>query len=175
MSFMVSTRRRKLTVVGPSRRYRRSEERHQTAETGVSSVTQRSAQDTIRVVQGVDSQKGHVWVPPRSQSQLTINASSSSTLSPNLNAKSQTACVQLSTDIFSSYVNACDWLVTRAWSTIVRASAVRPDIAQPMCESISMIFSMDEDSSKGDGTRFSTARTTPSGVVMPTVVDPSCE
>ena len=105
--------------------------------------------------------------------ELTINASSSSTLSPNLNAKSHTACVQLSTPICSSYVNACIWLVTRAWSTMVRASAVRPDMAHPMCESISMIFSMDDDSIKGDGTRFSTARMTPVGVVMPTVVDPS--
>ena len=38
-----------------------------------------------------------------------------------------------------------------------------------------MIFSMEEVSISGDGTRFSTARTTPSGVVIPTVVDPSCE
>ena len=36
-----------------------------------------------------------------------------------------------------------------------------------------MIFSMDDDSSNGDWTRFSTARTTPSGVQMPTVVEPS--
>jgi hypothetical protein len=47
-------------------------------------------------------------------------------------------------------------------------------MAQPTCESISMIFSMDEDSRSGDGTRFSTARTVPCGVVMPTVVEPSC-
>jgi hypothetical protein len=36
-----------------------------------------------------------------------------------------------------------------------------------------MIFSMDDDSIRGDGTRFSTARIAPSGVVIPTVVDPS--
>jgi hypothetical protein len=32
---------------------------------------------------------------------------------------------------------------------------------------------MEEVSIKGDGTRFSTARIAPSGVVIPTVVDPS--
>jgi hypothetical protein len=37
-----------------------------------------------------------------------------------------------------------------------------------------MIFSMEEVSIKGEGTRFSTARIAPSGVVIPTVVDPSC-
>lgn len=31
---------------------------------------------------------------------------------------------------------------TRPWSMRVRASAVSPDIAQPMCSSISRIFSM---------------------------------
>jgi hypothetical protein len=36
-----------------------------------------------------------------------------------------------------------------------------------------MIFSIDDDSSSGDCTRFSTPRTTPEGVVMPTVVEPS--
>ncbi len=104
---------------------------------------------------------------------LTMSASSSSTDSPKRSARSHTACVQLSTPIFSSYVNACIWLVTRAWSTMVRASAVRPDMAQPMCRSISIIFSMDELSSRGDCTRFSTPSTVPCGVVMPTVVEPS--
>lgn len=33
---------------------------------------------------------------------------------------------------------------------------------------------MEDDSRSGEGTRFSTARMTPSEVVMPTVVDPSC-
>ena len=36
-----------------------------------------------------------------------------------------------------------------------------------------MIFSIDEDTRRGDWTRFSTARTTPSFVQTPTVVDPS--
>jgi len=36
-----------------------------------------------------------------------------------------------------------------------------------------MIFSMELDSSKGDWTRFSTPRTTPSLVWMPMVVEPS--
>lgn len=56
---------------------------------------------------------------------------------------------------------------------MVRASAVRPDIAQPRWVSISIIFSIEDDSRRGDWTRFSTARTTPSGVRMPTVVEPS--
>ena len=34
---------------------------------------------------------------------------------------------------------------------------------------------MDDDSSKDEGTRFSTAKIVPWGVVMPTVVDPSYE
>ena len=37
-----------------------------------------------------------------------------------------------------------------------------------------MIFSMELVSSRGDGTRFSTANTVPWGVVIPTVVEPSC-
>jgi hypothetical protein len=36
-----------------------------------------------------------------------------------------------------------------------------------------MIFSIEEDSRSGEGTRFSTARMAPCGVVMPTVVEPS--
>ena len=67
------------------------------------------------------------------------------------------------------------WAVTRACSTIVLASAVKPLMAQPMWRSISMIFSTESDSSKGDWVRFSTARTTPCEVWMPTVVEPSCE
>lgn len=66
------------------------------------------------------------------------------------------------------------WAVTRACSTIVLASAVKPLMAQPMWRSISMIFSTESDSSKGDWVRFSTARTTPCEVWMPTVVEPSC-
>lgn len=64
--------------------------------------------------------------------------------------------------------------VTRACSTIVRASAVRPDIAHPTCTSISMIFSTLSESRSTDCVRFSTARTTPVAVWIPTVVDPSC-
>lgn len=47
-------------------------------------------------------------------------------------------------------------------------------MAHAMWRSISMIFSTESDSSKGDWVRFSTARTTPSDVWMPTVVEPSC-
>lgn len=47
-------------------------------------------------------------------------------------------------------------------------------MAHPTWLSISMIFSIEDDSSKGEGTRFSTARTVPCGVVIPTVVEPSC-
>jgi len=36
-----------------------------------------------------------------------------------------------------------------------------------------MIFSIEEASRRGDWTRFSTPRTTPSGVLIPTVVEPS--
>ena len=56
---------------------------------------------------------------------------------------------------------------------MVRASAVSPLIAAPRCVSISMIFSIELLSSSGDWTRFSTPRTTPSLVEMPTVVEPS--
>ena len=38
-----------------------------------------------------------------------------------------------------------------------------------------MIFSIDDASRRGDWTRFSTPRTTPSGVLIPTVVEPSCD
>lgn len=65
------------------------------------------------------------------------------------------------------------WLVTLACSIMVRASAVSPLIAHPRCVSISMIFSMDVASRSLDCTRFSTPRTTPSGVAIPTVVLPS--
>jgi hypothetical protein len=67
------------------------------------------------------------------------------------------------------------WAVTLPCSTIVRASAVNPLSAHPMCESISRIFSTLSLSSKGDCVRFSTASTTPPFVQIPTVVDPSCE
>ena len=36
-----------------------------------------------------------------------------------------------------------------AWSTMVQASAVRPDIAQPRWVSIFIIFSMEDDSRRG--------------------------
>lgn len=78
---------------------------------------------------------------------------------------------------------------TRPWSMSVRASAVSPLMATPMCSSISATFSMLEGSwmdmvppwqysmqlrtSSGDVTRFSTARTTPSFVLMPMAVDPN--
>lgn len=65
------------------------------------------------------------------------------------------------------------WDSVRAWSTSVRASAVRPLMAAPMCESISAIFSTLSGSSSGDDRRFSTARTTPSSVRTPTTVDPN--
>lgn len=128
------------------------------------------------LVNACDEQRDAEWPGlslARPGGMLTMRASSSSTDSPKRRARSHTACVQLSTPICSSYVNACIWLVTRAWSTMVRASAVRPLMAQPMWRSISMIFSMDELSSSGDCTRFSTPRTVPWGVVMPTVVEPS--
>jgi hypothetical protein len=46
-------------------------------------------------------------------------------------------------------------------------------MAHPMWESISTIFSMEEDSRRMDVTRFSTPRTTPSEVQTPMAVDPS--
>ena len=46
-------------------------------------------------------------------------------------------------------------------------------MAQPMCESISTIFSMEEDSSRIEVTRFSTPSTTPSEVQTPIAVEPS--
>ena len=63
--------------------------------------------------------------------------------------------------------------MTLACSTIVLASAVSPLIAHPTCASISMIFSIESESSRGDCVRFSTARTTPCEVWIPTVVEPS--
>ena len=44
----------------------------------------------------------------------------------------------------------------------------------PMCASISKIFSMLDGSISTDVTLFSTAKTTPSDVQIPTAVDPSC-
>lgn len=43
-----------------------------------------------------------------------------------------------------------------------------------MCESISITFSIEEGSIRTEVTRFSTARTTPCAVWMPTEVEPSC-
>lgn len=57
---------------------------------------------------------------------------------------------------------------------MVRASAVRPLMAHATWLSISMIFSIESESSKGDWVRFSTASTMPDEVWMPTVVEPSC-
>mmetsp|Transcript_8173 Transcript_8173/g.24020 ORF Transcript_8173/g.24020 Transcript_8173/m.24020 type:complete len:248 (-) Transcript_8173:8-751(-) len=88
-------------------------------------------------------------------------------------ARSATACTQDSTGMRSLYVNQCACASTRAWSTSVRASAVRPLIAQPMCSSISSIFSMLEGSISCEVRRFSTASTTPSFVEMPMAVEPS--
>jgi hypothetical protein len=42
-----------------------------------------------------------------------------------------------------------------------RASAWRPDMAQPMWASISTIFSIEEDTRRGEVTRFSTPRRMP--------------
>ena len=56
---------------------------------------------------------------------------------------------------------------------MVLASAVRPDMAQPIWESISTIFSIEEDSRRIEVTRFSTPRTTPSDVQTPMAVEPS--
>jgi hypothetical protein len=56
----------------------------------------------------------------------------------------------------------------------VLASAVSPLMAQPTCSSISATFSMLEGMRRGDVTRFSAARTTPSLVRTPIAVEPSC-
>src|ERR1700753_2339956 len=45
---------------------------------------------------------------------------------------------------------------------MARASACRPDMAHPICRSISTIFSTDEVSSRDEVTRFSTPKITPS-------------
>lgn len=95
------------------------------------------------------------------------------------------------------------WVSALAWSINILASAVNPLIAQPMCSSISMIFSMllgscgpgrwtrasvqgtamlqahhlmpcTAPTSRGEVMRFSTASTTPSEVVTPMAVEPSC-
>lgn len=62
---------------------------------------------------------------------------------------------------------------TRACSTMVRASATMPLVAQPRWWSISKIFSMLVDSSNLDVTRFSAASTTPWVVWIPIAVDPN--
>ena len=56
----------------------------------------------------------------------------------------------------------------------VLASAVSPLMAQPTCSSISATFSMLDGISRGDVTRFSAARTTPSFVRTPMAVEPRC-
>ena len=90
--------------------------------------------------------------------------------SPNLSARSQIACVQLSTPSFS--LKWKEWFCdsTRACSIIDRASACRPDMAQPMWESISTIFSTEDVSRRVDVTRFSTPRRTPWEVAICTNV-----
>ena len=47
---------------------------------------------------------------------------------------------------------------------MLRASACKPDMAHPMCLSISTIFSTEDVSSKVEVTRFSTPRMTPEEV-----------
>ena len=66
------------------------------------------------------------------------------------------------------------WHSTLACATRVRASDVSPLVAQPKWSSISMIFSTLDGTSKVDVSRFSTARTTPSLVLIPIAVVPSC-
>ena len=53
------------------------------------------------------------------------------------------------------------------------ASAVNPLTAHPMCESISLILSIEDGSIKGDVIRFSTAITMPSSVRIAIAVEPS--
>lgn len=82
------------------------------------------------------------------------------------------------------------WASTRAWSIMVRESAIRPWTFNPLayqtwhsplhhviqklpCLSISMIFSIQSGSMRIEVIRFSTARTTPWDVWMPTAVEPS--
>lgn len=55
----------------------------------------------------------------------------------------------------------------------MRASAVSPLTAHPMCESISNILSMLLGTISGDVSRFSTASTTPSPVWIPIAVEPN--
>lgn len=105
--------------------------------------------------------------------QLTIIASSSSVLSPNLSARSQTAWVTLSILIGSSKVNRWFCPTTRACSTIVRESATSPLTAHPTWLSISIIFSIEEASKSFDCDRRSTPRMTPCWVVAAMVVDPN--
>mmetsp|Transcript_17044 Transcript_17044/g.50876 ORF Transcript_17044/g.50876 Transcript_17044/m.50876 type:complete len:276 (-) Transcript_17044:174-1001(-) len=97
----------------------------------------------------------------------------SSSSSPKRRARSHTDCVHDSTGIGSLNWNRCCWVSLRAWSISVRASAVRPLMAQPMCSSISATFSLLFGTSKGDVMRFSTASTTPSDVFTPMAVEPS--
>lgn len=70
-------------------------------------------------------------------------------------------------------IKMCTWASTRACSTSIRASAVRPLQAHPICRSISKIFSMLDGTIRGDVILFSTANRTPSLVWMPIAVEPS--
>ena len=54
-----------------------------------------------------------------------------------------------------------------------RASAVKPDMAQPMWLSISTIFSIEVCSNNDEVTLFSTPKITPSEVAIPIAVDPN--
>ena len=104
---------------------------------------------------------------------LDMTDSSPCAPSPNLKAKSHIDCVQLSTLSFSLKLNAWFCVSTLACSIILLASACRPDIAQPICLSISTIFSMLDETSKEDVTLFSTPRRTPWDVATPMAVEPS--
>lgn len=90
----------------------------------------------------------------------------------------------LSTHHVKFYGNLEQWSsLTCKWKIIMsiyvvccitnRASAIRPEVAHPMCRSTSTIFSTVEGSINGDVIRFSTAITTPSGVRIPIAVEPN--
>lgn len=50
---------------------------------------------------------------------------------------------------------------------------INPELAAPMCESTSMIFSTDDGSNNLEVNRFSTARIIPWVVLIPTAVEPN--
>ena len=56
---------------------------------------------------------------------------------------------------------------------MLRASACKPDMAQPMCLSISTIFSILDETRSDDVTLFSTPSRTPFDVATPMAVEPS--